>query len=101
MERAQNLRPWPKGVSGNPGGRPKSDLAAEVARLVFEGLDQKQAAKVLAKVILRNPKMFQVIADRAYDKVLQNLNVTAETNLSMKIVERLEAARKRGDGSGR
>lgn len=34
--RVENLKPWPKGVSGNPGGRPKVDLAAEIARLIFE-----------------------------------------------------------------
>jgi hypothetical protein len=28
--------PWPKGVSGNPGGRPKIDLASEIAKAVFE-----------------------------------------------------------------
>ena len=35
--RVQNLKPWPKGVSGNPGGRPKRDLASEIAQGAEEG----------------------------------------------------------------
>jgi len=30
------LKPWPKGVSGNPGGKPRADLAAQIARVIFE-----------------------------------------------------------------
>jgi hypothetical protein len=35
-QRMANLKPWPKGVSGNPGGRPKG-LAAKVREAVREG----------------------------------------------------------------
>jgi hypothetical protein len=31
-----NLKPFPKGISGNPGGLPGTDLAAIAARRVFE-----------------------------------------------------------------
>jgi hypothetical protein len=34
--RKGNLKPWKPGQSGNPGGRPKRDLAAEIARAIFE-----------------------------------------------------------------
>jgi hypothetical protein len=34
--RVENLKPWPKGVSGNPAGRPKNDISVEIARAVFE-----------------------------------------------------------------
>jgi len=83
------LKPWAKGVSGNPGGRPKRDLAAEVAKLVFEGLDQKQTAKAWAKAIQKNPKMFQVLADRAYGRVKHT--VEAEIDLRSLSDEELEA----------
>ena len=29
MDRTENLTPWPKGVSGNPGGRPKEKPISE------------------------------------------------------------------------
>jgi hypothetical protein len=32
----ENLKPWPKGVSGNPGGRPKRQFTAEDVGLVIE-----------------------------------------------------------------
>jgi hypothetical protein len=28
----ENLRPWPKGVSGNPGGRPKGIVGKALAK---------------------------------------------------------------------
>jgi len=31
-DRAQNLKPWPKGVSGNPGGRPKRKPITEACQ---------------------------------------------------------------------
>ena len=34
--RIENLRPWKPGQSGNPGGRPKRDLATEIAQAIFE-----------------------------------------------------------------
>lgn len=55
-----NLKPWPKGVSGNPGGRPKgiarlarehTDRALEVLRDALEN-DDKRVAVVAAKEIL-------------------------------------------------
>jgi hypothetical protein len=95
MGNSKNLKPWPKGTSGNPAGRPKNDLASELARLAFESLDQKQAAKVLAKMILKNPKMLQVLADRAFGRVPQTLNLTAEINVGMMVAERLKSARER------
>jgi hypothetical protein len=35
VSNTQNLKPWPKGVSGNPGGRPKvKPLTEELERLL-------------------------------------------------------------------
>jgi len=67
--RTQNLKPFPKGVSGNPGGRPKTDLAAEIARLAFEGMNPQEAARAIRATAKHNPKMYQVLADRAYGKL--------------------------------
>ena len=40
MGNTRNLKPFPKGVSGNPGGRHKRDVAALLARRIF---DENQA----------------------------------------------------------
>lgn len=73
----QNLvAPWPKGVSGNPGGRAKNDLAAEVARAVFS--ENKEAIyKAMSKAVLKgNAYSFDVVACRAFGKLKETKEVT-------------------------
>jgi hypothetical protein len=82
MDRTQNLKPWPKGVSGNPSGRPKRDLAAELAIKAFESLEPGEAGKVLARMLKKNPKMYQVLADRAFGKVPQALQISGQLDVS-------------------
>jgi hypothetical protein len=73
--RIQNLKPWPKGVSGNPGGRPKRDLSSEIARAVFEN-NPEAIYRAMARALLRGkPETFKVLADRAYGKVKQQLEL--------------------------
>jgi hypothetical protein len=63
------IAPWPKGVSGNPGGRPKKDWAAEIARAVLEG-NYEAIYKAMTKAVLKgNAYAFKEIADRAYGKI--------------------------------
>lgn len=63
------MRPWKPGQSGNPSGKPK-DLAGQIARFVFSvGLKDKSAAMKLWRKALSNPKMFQVLSDRAFGKL--------------------------------
>jgi hypothetical protein len=50
--RSQNLKPWPKGVSGNPKGRPKCDISAELARAVFEN-----NAEAIYEAMARRPSV--------------------------------------------
>jgi hypothetical protein len=40
--RIENLKPWPKGVSGNPGGRPRRVITDPLIEL----LDKKQVGKL-------------------------------------------------------
>jgi hypothetical protein len=67
------LKPWPKGVSGNPGGRPKTDLAAEIARAVFE--QDGQAIFDAFRKLLRkgSPYGFQVLADCAFGEMKETI----------------------------
>jgi hypothetical protein len=77
--RIQNLKPWKPGQSGNPGGRPKRDLAAEIARAIFER-DAEAIERVFAAELLKgNSKVFGVLADRAYGKPHQSLDIGADS----------------------
>ena len=73
--RIQNLKPWPKGVSGNPGGRPRRDLSAEIAQAVFEN-NRDAIYQAMARELCKgNPATFKVLADRAYGTVKQTLEL--------------------------
>jgi len=53
----QNLKPWPKGVSGNPGGRPRRKLISdELERLLEQeapGSSGKTWACAIAETLLK------------------------------------------------
>ncbi len=75
---AARLAPWKwqPGQSGNPGGRPKVDLAQTIARAVFENnpeLIYKAYSKLLSK---GSAYGFQVVSDRAYGKLKETKEVT-------------------------
>src|SRR5579863_3401300 len=84
--RANLVAPYPKGVSGNPGGKPRVDVSAIIARAILEG-NQEEIYKALTKAVCRgNAYVFKELADRAYGKVTTPVTVeTGEglTNLLM------------------
>ena len=75
-----NLRPWPKGVSGNPGGRPKKRLLTDELELLLEqeapNSRNKTWAVVIAEALLRKARKGDVraiseLANRIEGKPLQ------------------------------
>jgi len=79
----QNLRPWPKGVSGNPGGRPKKvHTVAELAEdhsdkamqtlIKLMGSDKDQVALAAAQAVL----------DRAIGKPKQTVESTVDMTIT-------------------
>lgn len=68
-------RKWKPGQSGNPGGRPKRDVASEIACAIFEQ-DLEKIKKAMRKQLLKgNVKAFAALADRGYGKVPQQVDI--------------------------
>ena len=66
-------KPWPKGMSGNPGGKPGYDVAAKIARQIFE-LNQKAIYEGMAQeVIDGKPYAFDVVATRGFGKLKEKI----------------------------
>ena len=68
---ANLVAPWKPGESGNPGGRPKKDKAAEIARKILENNEEQVYRALAAKLFGGDAYAFSVIADRGYGKLKQ------------------------------
>ena len=67
---AERIKPWrwKKGCSGNPGGRPKNDLARDIAQAIFEN-SPEAIYKAFCKSLLKgNAYTFKELAERAFGK---------------------------------
>lgn len=82
---------WKPGQSGNPGGKPKVDVARIIAQAIFEN-NAEAAYQGLAKALTQgNAYVFKELAERGYGKLTEKLDM----NMSSEVVERLNSARKR------
>src|ERR1700680_4774133 len=87
-----NLKPYPKGVSGNPGGKPRVDVSAIIARAILEG-NQEEIYIALAKALCRgNAYVFKELSDRAYGKVNTPVTVEAGDQLASILTQGRERA---------
>ena len=74
-EHTKNLKSWKPGQSGNPGGRPKRDVAALIAQKVFEENPEAIEKAMLKALKKGSPKVFAVLADRGFGKLAQSVAV--------------------------
>jgi len=83
-----NLKPWPKGVSGNPGGRPKKKpLTEEIERLLEQEAPKGKGrtwAAVIAQALLTKAckgdvRAIAELANRVEGKPFQSVKVDVET----------------------
>ena len=96
--RNENLKPWKPGQSGNPGGRPKRDVAAEIARAIFER-DAEAIERMFAVELQKgNYKVFTALADRAYGRPHQSLDLSAGVGENKPACIRIEFVKTRGTG---
>ena len=88
--RIENLKPWPKGVSGNPKGRPKCDISTELASAVFENNAEAIYRAMARRLIKGDVRAFKLLAERACGKVKEHGHL--ELTVSG-LADRLQAAR--------
>jgi len=75
----QNLRPpWKPGRSANPGGRPKRDEAALLARAIFEHNPEAIYKAMLKALKKGSGTVFTALADRGYGKAPQHLSFSGK-----------------------
>ena len=77
------------GPSRNPGGRPKKDIAAEIAQRVFEE-NADAIYKAMLKALLKgDPEVFAVLADRAYGKLTLKAEIPGMEDLAAEIARKV------------
>ncbi len=66
---------WKAGESGNPGGRPKKDMPAEIAYAIFQK-DPEKIVEAFRKELLKgNPKVYAILAERGWGKSPQSIAI--------------------------
>jgi len=89
----ENLKPFKKGQSGNPKGRPKMpDLSEAISKILNDEKDGKTAldailAALRAKAAKGDVRAAQELLDRAYGKAKQHIEHTGQEPIKITIVE--------------
>ena len=83
--RIENLKPWPKGVSGNPGGRPKTKVLSQAYRDQLEQVvpgdpqgstfAEKIAEALATKALKGDVQAARELADRSEGKAQQSVAI--------------------------
>ena len=63
------------GQSGNPGGRPKKDMPAEIAYAIFQKDPQKIIQAFWKQLLKGNAKVYAILAERGWGKSPQSIAI--------------------------
>lgn len=74
------------GESGNPGGRPRKDLSAEIAEAIFAEHGEEIYKAMLAKLLKGDAKVFTALAERPWGKPKQALIGGDENDSPVKVL---------------
>lgn len=90
-------RQWPKGVSGNPGGRRKKPLVTKMLENIFENRTHFDEIQDSMALTLKSGRMAGVLllreaAERLEGKVTQEIQV--DGNLTLSLAETIATRRK-------
>jgi hypothetical protein len=99
--RTENLKPWKRGQSGNPGGRPRKSMLTDAARDWLEQVDEKtgltNAMRCVSalgkKALMGGHEAFRVLGDRAEGKPSQAVELNTDKHDDVR--ELIEAMNKR------
>jgi hypothetical protein len=86
----ENLTPWPKGVSGNPGGRPKRKPIFEALQRNITDADLDAMARALVKELRRGDLFALSFARDTLDgKPTRAVELSGPIDLVSRMLERL------------
>jgi len=93
-------RQWPKGVSGNPGGRRKKAHITKIFEEILDNKTDREEIKDSIALTLKSGRMAGVLllreaAERTEGKVVQSVDLSGEINLTL--AETIAKRRKKAD----
>jgi hypothetical protein len=92
-----NSKPFPKGKSGNPNGRPKK--LPELDKLLADVLGEEKDGVTAADAILRklramaaqgNIRAAEILLDRAYGKAKQSIDLNADVTSRFTMIDDIQ-----------
>ncbi len=95
----KGMKPWPKGVSGNPGGRPKGTSVSTLIRKLLEKIEphsKKTYKELMAEAIVKggikkaiagDGRLAEIVLERTEGKVKQMIDASLSGETKVVVFE--------------